>query len=512
MHARSVISVLAVVLTGLVIVESAAAAPPSALVLSPSSVTGGSSSTATVTLSSDAPSGGTVVTLLDNSTATGVPSSVTVAAGTRTRSFTVTSVTVSTVTTSAITATADGGSQTAVLTVNPPKPATPSLVAPASDATVAQPITFDWSDVANAVSYEIQIDDSSTISSPYIASRTVTDSHAQTTGLPAQRLWFRVRALSSAGVYSSYSSTRRFTALAPSATPSLASLVVAPTSVEGGSSATGTVALTSAAQAGGVVAALSSNSSTLSVQGSVTVPAGATTATFGLTTTTVTTSTAASITASVGSSTLAATLTINPNAVVTISADGPLGPGFVGSDFTTFSTLGTVIALGGPAVGPVDFRVSSGQLPAGLRLADPNTSQTPAKHTWVAVVGVPTAVGTSTFGVTLTDANGVSRTGTYTITVNPALTLVINLQLPWTAVVGSFTNLWIDGTGGSQPYRWAVTAGALPPGMSLVQDVANGPTVRITGTPTSAGSFTFTLRLTDATGSAVSRVITVAVM
>ena len=217
------------------------------------------------------------------------------------------------------------------------------------------------------------------------------------------------------------------------------------------------------------------------------------------------------ITASAGAVTLTTTITINPDPGVLITADGALGPGFVGSDFTAFSTLGTTIALGPPAVGPVSWAVVAGQLPAGLSLADVNTSGTPAKHTWIAIVGTPTTVGTFAFSVRLTDANGVSRTGNYTVTVNPALTLVIHLQEPWVPVVGAFSNLWIDGAGGLRPYTWSVVAGALPPGMSLVQDNPSGPLVRVTGTPTTAGAFTFTLRLRDATGTTMNRVITITV-
>ena len=226
---------------------------------------------------------------------------------------------------------------------------------------------------------------------------------------------------------------------------------------------------------------------------------------------TVTAPTLVTITASAGSVTLTTTITINPDLTVTITADGPLGPGFVGSDFTAYATMGTVVSLGGPALGPVSWSVVAGALPPGLSLRDVNTSQTPAKHTWVAVVGVPTTVGTFTFSVRLIDANGVSRTGNYSITVNPALTLVINLQTPWAPVVGAFANLWIDGTGGVRPYSWSVVAGALPPSMTLVQDNPDGPLVRITGTPSTAGTFTFTLRLRDATGATTDRVVSVTV-
>ena len=45
----------------------------------------------------------------------------------------------------------------------PPIPAAPTLLAPANGANPAQPVGFDWSDVAGAASYTIQIDDSSTL-------------------------------------------------------------------------------------------------------------------------------------------------------------------------------------------------------------------------------------------------------------------------------------------------------------------------------------------------------------
>src|SRR5262249_53086043 len=50
----------------------------------------------------------------------------------------------------------------------------------------------------------------------------------------------------------------------------------------------------------------------------------------------------------------------------------------------------------------------------------------------------------------------------------------------------------ITASGGTAPYTFAVTAGALPAGLMLASDGT------ITGTPTAAGTFTFTLTATDA--------------
>ena len=98
-----------------------------------------------------------------------------------------------------------------------------------------------------------------------------------------------------------------------------------------------------------------------------------------------------------------------------------------------------------------------------------------------------------------------------TITINAALGITLTPQLPWSASVGSFANLWIEGAGGVRPYTWTRTAGTLPPGMTLVQDNPSGPLVRVTGTPTAAGTFAFTLRITDGQGAIGSQSFTATV-
>jgi hypothetical protein len=52
-------------------------------------------------------------------------------------------------------------------------------------------------------------------------------------------------------------------------------------------------------------------------------------------------------------------------------------------------------------------------------------------------------------------------------------------------------------SGGVAPYIWSIAAGQLPPGLSL----AASPPAVLSGTPTTAGTFTFTVRVTDSTGA-----------
>lgn len=93
----------------------------------------------------------------------------------------------------------------------PPVPPAPSLLSPAHDATPAQPVGFDWTDVPAAVSYQIQIDDSDNFSAPLVVNQTVMVSQFTAPTLASRRHWWRVRGINSAGTAGAWSSVRRFT-------------------------------------------------------------------------------------------------------------------------------------------------------------------------------------------------------------------------------------------------------------------------------------------------------------
>lgn len=59
--------------------------------------------------------------------------------------------------------------------------------------------------------------------------------------------------------------------------------------------------------------------------------------------------------------------------------------------------------------------------------------------------------------------------------------------------------------GGTAPYTWSLSAGKLPPGLSI------GPDGTVAGKPTRAGSFRFTLQVADSAGGKVALVRTVAI-
>jgi hypothetical protein len=316
--------------------------PPASLTLSPTSTTGlGGSSFATVTLASPTSSDQTLQVASSNPAVASVPNSVTIPAGSTTGGFNIFTSSVSAQTVVTISVSGGGVTRTANLTVNPeaaappPTPGTPTLLSPAADANVAQPITFDWSDVANATSYELQIDDSKNFNAPLTFDQTVSVSQATVTGLPTQRLFWRVRAFNSAGVAGPFSASRRFSAGAASTPPpppaaaSLSAVSVSPTSVVGGNNAQGTITLTSAAPSGGALVSLSSaNASVAAVPASVTVPAGASNVTFAVTTSAVTANTSIVITATYSGLSRTTTLTVTPPSTTTgaLPAPGLLSP------------------------------------------------------------------------------------------------------------------------------------------------------------------------------------------
>ncbi len=433
------------------------------LTLSPTSVVGGASSTGTVRLSAAAPSGGAVVSLSDNSAFATVPASITLAAGATSRTFAVTTSAVSSPTAVSISGSYGGATASATLTVNPL--AAPTLQSPANTATgVAQPVAFGWTDVADAVDYEIQVDNSSTISAPFNANQIVNVSQASIGALPAQQLWWRVRARNAAGVFGPFSSTRRFTPMAASSTASLSTVAVSPTSVVGGASATGTLTLTAAAPTGGAVVTLTSANAAASVPVSATVAAGATSTTFPVTTTAVATTTAVTLSAAYAGVSRTATLVVNPPASVTAVAVSPASV-VGGASSTGTVTLSSAAPTGGMAVTLTSSNAAA-TVPASVTVAAGATTAT---------FTTATSTVTAQAAITITaTAGGVSRTTA--LTVNPAGSGTLAAPSPVSPAVDARFNL-----GQTIVFDWTDVAGAASYIIQIDdQDTFSSPTVNQT--------------------------------
>jgi len=119
----------------------------------------------------------------------------------------------------------------------------------------------------------------------------------------------------------------------------------------------------------------------------------------------ITGSTFATLTAtSIADTTKTSSVTVTINGTPTILAP-VLFPANEGIAYTAYLTV-----AGG--LGPFTWAVTSGTLPAGLKLDGSTTATT-------AIVGTPTATGSSTLTVTVTDSNKATATTTITLVVNP---------------------------------------------------------------------------------------------
>lgn len=186
----------------------------------------------------------------------------------------------------------------------------------------------------------------------------------------------------------------------------------------------------------------------------------------------------------------AVTLDSNSVAVCPVCEPITLSPstlpnGTIGSAYNE-----TITATGGTA--PYTFDVVSGSLPPGLNLS-----------TTGALTGAPTTAGSFTFTVRATDANQCFGSRIYTIDINAAGCPTITLSpetIPAATAGTPYGPVTITASGGTAPYTFAVSAGALPPGLTLSSDGV------ISGTPTQSGSFTVTITATDAAGCQGSRI------
>jgi len=146
-------------------------------------------------------------------------------------------------------------------------------------------------------------------------------------------------------------------------------------------------------------------------------------------------------------------------------------------------------------VPPTTLALTAGALPPGMVLL-----RFPHDGRYY-IVETPTAAGSFHFTLTLTDASpgpagpfSISRD--YTIVVAPPVLALPPTTLPPATFDADYNVSLNPATGGTAPYRYAVAAGALPPGLSL------GDSGVISGRSEGSGTFEFTVTATDSsTGS-----------
>jgi hypothetical protein len=170
---------------------------------------------------------------------------------------------------------------------------------------------------------------------------------------------------------------------------------------------------------------------------------------------------------------------INPAALVVTTTSLPNGI------VNTAGYSATLTSTGGAPPITWSWAAQAGStLPGGLILSPTGT-----------ISGTPTAAGTFNVSVTATDSSTPALTASknLSITIIPQLVISTSSPLPNGITNTAYTGVTLASTGGSGAVVWTLSGGTtLPANLSL-----NASTGAITGTPTTAGTFNFTVQAAD---------------
>ncbi len=137
-----------------------------------------------------------------------------------------------------------------------------------------------------------------------------------------------------------------------------------------------------------------------------------------------------------------------------------------------------LVASGG--VPPYSWALTQGALPLGLQLGLGGS-----------IVGIPSALGAFTFSATVSDSSHTPLTAEESFTLLVAQGETVSTTVLPPASVGQPYSATLTAAGGTPPYSWQASAGALPAGLALS---AQG---ELSGTPAQAGNFGFAVQATD---------------
>jgi hypothetical protein len=185
----------------------------------------------------------------------------------------------------------------------------------------------------------------------------------------------------------------------------------------------------------------------------------------------------------------AATLTVSAAAVAPLIAAQPVSQTVTAGQTASFSVTATGTA-------PLTYQwKKNGTAISGATSASYTTPAT------------STSDSGGQFTVAASNTVGTVTSNTATLTVNAATSAlqITTVQLPDGLVGGPYSSA-LNASGGSTPYSWSVLSGSLPNGLTL------NSAGSISGTPTVAGSFPFTMQVKDAAGQSASGNFTINVV
>ena len=152
---------------------------------------------------------------------------------------------------------------------------------------------------------------------------------------------------------------------------------------------------------------------------------------------------------------------------------------------------------------PYTWTVVQSALPTGLSLSSTGAST-------AQISGTPATSGTTAATVQVTDSSVPANTATLPLSIQVAHLAVKSATLPDAAVgVGyAATELMANG---QEPFTPVVLSGTVPPGLVVTPGVVTTLGWEVSGTPTTAGVYTFSVQVTDADGQTLLQPFTLVV-
>jgi hypothetical protein len=268
-----------------------------------------------------------------------------------------------------------------------------------------------------------------------------------------------------------------------SSSVTVASVVISPASVIGGSNSSGTVTLSAPAPVGGTVVTLSSsNTAAAQVPATVTVAANATTATFTVTTSPVATNTSSTISATFGT-TQTATLTVTAATLssVTLNPTSVIG----GSSSAGTVTLNGPAPSGGAVVSLSSSNAAAAQVPISVTV--------PANATTATFIVTTSPVPTTT-SLTISGTYGSTQSASFTVT-RPVLS---SLSLNPTSVPA-----------GASSVGTVTLTGPAPSGGAIVTLSSSSPAAQVPTSVTVAANATSATFTVTTSGVASNTTLTI---
>jgi trimeric autotransporter adhesin len=475
----------------------------SSLTCNPASLGQSAASTCTITLSQTAPTGGSAVTLASNNTSLIVPASVTVAAGASTASFSATAAaTIASNQSAVVTATLGTGSKTAAISLTAPVllsylSCLPTTLGQSAVSSCTVTLSQTAPTGGSAVTLASNNTSLTVPASVTVAAGASTASFSATAAAT-------IASNQSAVVTATLGTGSKTAAISLTAPVLLSYLGCLPTTLGQSAVSSCTVTLSQTAPTGGSAVTLASNNTSLTVPASVTVAAGASTASFSATAAaTIASNQSAVVTATLGASSKTATISLTTSVLVSILACSPTTLGQSAVSSCTI-TLSQTAPTGGSAVTLASNNTSL-TVPASVTVAAGASTASFSATAAATIASNQSAVVTATLGassktatISLTTSVLISTLACSPTTLGQSAVGTCTVTLSQTAPTGgSAVTLASNNSSLTVPASVTVAAGASTASFSATAaaTIASNQTAIVTAT-LGASSKTATISLT----------------